>query len=429
MTGMGGPNRNDPSVVAAFHQTLLYQGFIVAGILVAVLVIANLLWAQQMREAGQPHPERSRTGDDRGRTDAPARRVLRVGFGLLWILDGVLQGQASMPQHLMPAVVLPAAQGSPGWLVSLVHDASMVWTHHQASAAAAAVWVQIGLGGWLLVAPRGRWSRAAGLTSAAWGAVVWVVGESLGGLLAPGPSWLEGAPGSALLYVVAGTLMALPDHYWKSASVGRNLCRTLGGVVLGAAVLQAWPGRDSAGDLARMARQMAGTRQPGWIQGLVRGVSDHAGVVDVTAIVAMFLVGAALVASGPRRPGLTVTAAAATGVLCLVDWVAVQDLGFLGGVGTDPNSMLPWIVLVAVGAVAAGRPATGLAEPPRDSSYRLRSVATVAAIAVTVVGTAPLAADVAVGAGAPIEDQHPLAVLSASGCLPCTTSSGVSIPH
>jgi cytochrome oxidase Cu insertion factor (SCO1/SenC/PrrC family) len=37
--------------------------------------------------------------------------------------------------------------------------------------------------------------------------------------------------------------------------------------------------------------------------------------------------------------------------------VLVQDLGFLGGVGTDPNSMIPILLLAAAGYVALERPA------------------------------------------------------------------------
>ena len=33
-------------------------------------------------------------------------------------------------------------------------------------------------------------------------------------------------------------------------------------------------------------------------------------------------------------------------------WVLVQDLGFFGGLGTDPNSMMP-IILLLTGAFAA----------------------------------------------------------------------------
>ena len=58
------------------------------------------------------------------------------------------------------------------------------------------------------------------------------------------------------------------------------------------------------------------------------------------------MTGAAFLSGRPRliRPvliGFT--------VLCVADWVLIEDLGFLGGLGTDPNSMVP-MVLLAVGA-------------------------------------------------------------------------------
>jgi hypothetical protein len=61
------------------------------------------------------------------------------------------------------------------------------------------VWIQVGIGLWLLVAVRGWWSRGAGLASVAWGLMVWIWGESFGGIFAPGLSWLTGAPGAVLL--------------------------------------------------------------------------------------------------------------------------------------------------------------------------------------------------------------------------------------
>ena len=39
-------------------------------------------------------------------------------------------------------------------------------------------------------------------------------------------------------------------------------------------------------------------------------------------------------------------------VLCLADWVLIEDLGFLGGLGTDPNSMIPLILLFTAGWLA-----------------------------------------------------------------------------
>jgi len=97
-------------------------------------------------------------------------------------------------------------------------------------------------------------------------------------------------------------------------------------------------------------------------------------------------------------------------ILCLADWVLVQDLGFLGGLGTDPNSMIP-IALLLIGGyltlvrepatVQAAEPArTGPAEPARSlpsrlalsfGSASLRAVLAGWAAAVVLVGAAPMA--------------------------------------
>ena len=50
------------------------------------------------------------------------------------------------------------------------------------------------------------------------------------------------------------------------------------------------------------------------------------------------------------RPAL-----AAFAVFCLADWVLVEDFGFLGGLGTDPNSMIPMALLAAGGWLALTR--------------------------------------------------------------------------
>jgi hypothetical protein len=52
------------------------------------------------------------------------------------------------------------------------------------------VWIQVGIGVWLLAASRGALSRLAGLLSVGWGLVVWAFGESFGGIFAPGLTWL-----------------------------------------------------------------------------------------------------------------------------------------------------------------------------------------------------------------------------------------------
>ena len=59
-------------------------------------------------------------------------------------------------------------------------------------------------------------------------------------------------------------------------------------------------------------------------------------------------------------------------VLCLADWVLVEDFGFFGGVGTDPNSMIP-ICLVFVAGFLALRPVPAVATATDLDRRRQRS--------------------------------------------------------
>jgi cytochrome oxidase Cu insertion factor (SCO1/SenC/PrrC family) len=86
--------------------------------------------------------------------------------------------------------------------------------------------------------------------------------------------------------------------------------------------------------------------------------------------------------------------------------VLVQDLGFLGGTGTDPNSMIPTLLLLAVAYVAYVRPAEAAAEAVDvepapagggllarwSGAYLAGVLATAAAAVVTAVGAIPMAA-------------------------------------
>ena len=59
------------------------------------------------------------------------------------------------------------------------------WSYHPMQAGASAVWIQVGIGLWMLAASRGPLSRLAGLASVGWGLMVWVFGESFGEIFAP----------------------------------------------------------------------------------------------------------------------------------------------------------------------------------------------------------------------------------------------------
>ena len=363
MPGMtSGLDAANPALVAAFRSALLYQLAVVAGIF-AVLAIAHRL-ARRV-QAAQPGPEPARVPA----TEPRARRLLRLAFGLLWIFDGILQAQPKMAGGLPSQVIEPVAAASPGWVQSVANFGGTVWSYHPVQAAAAAVWIQAGLGLWLVVSATGRSSRLAGLASAGWGLVVWVFGEAFGGIFAPGLTWLSGAPGAVVLYVVAGALLALPARAWAGPRLGRLLLAGIGLFWAGMAVLQAWPGRGSwqggdSGMVTGMASAMAQVSQPHAQAAMVSSFASFAGAhgfaVNLLAVGALGALGAAFVSGRPRI--LRVAVPAAT-VFCLAVWILMQDLGIPGGLGTDPNSMIPWLALLWGGTVAiAEQPVEAVAD-------------------------------------------------------------------
>jgi cytochrome oxidase Cu insertion factor (SCO1/SenC/PrrC family) len=301
------------------------------------------------------------------------RRMLRIGFGVLWIFDALLQAQPQMPGGLPSQVIAPAAAGSPGWVLHLVNWAGTGWSYHPVQAAAAAVWIQLGVGAWLIASARGRGSRLAGLASAGWGLVVWIFGEAFGSMLAPGQSLLTGAPGGAFFYVLAGALIALPVRYWNTQTLGRLSLRLGGAGLAAAALLQAWPGRGywqggARGSLAGMVSSMTSTPQPAVLSRLVADfgalVSAHGFAVNLI-VVAVLAAGAAALLSG--RTKLIRPAVIGLIAFFLADWVLVQDLGFFGGLGTDPNSMVPLSLLLAGAYLAMTRVPSGpeVSQPAR----------------------------------------------------------------
>jgi cytochrome oxidase Cu insertion factor (SCO1/SenC/PrrC family) len=371
MPGMnGGLTPTNPILEAAFKTALLHQGIIALLIFVTLaiawvacrdLLPATTKAALAARQAMLP-------------ADPAGRKLLRIGFGVLWIFDAILQAQPAMPGGLPSQVIAASADGSPDWLRHAVNWAGTGWSFHPVQAAASAVWIQLGIGVWLIASARGPWSRLAGLASAAWGLVIWILGEALGGILAPGASILNGAPGAAFFYIAAGVLIAVPPRYWLDRRLGRGLLRGCGALLAAFALLQAWPGRGfwqgrshgHLGSLAAMVKTMAATSQPAGIQRTVAGfgsfVAGHGFAVNLVAVLVLAGAGVALLTG---RLTIITPAIAVAIAFFLADWVLVQDFGFFGGLGTDPNSMIPLSLLILAAYLGLARAPAPAADLPR----------------------------------------------------------------
>ncbi len=432
MPGMGRSLQTGNSLIVSSFHTALFHQFIAIFVVGALCAVGfNVFRTMQYRRLKTHGVASFPSAPSESPPEPVARRILRIGFGALWIFDGLLQMQSSMPLGLPSGVIQPSASGSPGWVQHLVNTGVTIWSNHPIQAASATVWIQIGIGLWLLVAPRGRWSRFGGLASVGWGLLVWSFGEAFGDLFSPGLTWLFGAPGAVLFYCAAGILIALPERAYATPRLGRIVLAGSGLFLIGMAVLQAWPGRGfwqgHGGTLTAMVRTMSQTPQPGflssWVSSFDSLVAAHGWAVNLFAVLALAAIGGLLLSGRPR---LGLVGLIALVALCLADWVLVEDLGFFGGLGTDPNSMLPMALFFVAGyvamvrvPVAATRPEPSVAAPASvearattseptawweraSLSYTLRTAAAVAALAIVLVGAAPMATAAVDGNADPI---------------------------
>ncbi len=154
---------------------------------------------------------------------------------------------------------------------------------------------------------------------------------------------------------------------------------------------------------------MSQTPQPGflssWLGSFAVFDSAHGWAVNLFLVVSLGAIGLLFVSSRARFARVGVVAGI---VLCLVDWVLIEDLGFLGGVGTDPNGMIPMTLVfvggylamtrvphadVLIGAEEVAEPRPSWAERVMTSpGYSFRALAALGAIAIVLVGAVPMAA-------------------------------------
>lgn len=362
---------NSPVFWGRFYALL---GREAAGIVLVLALALLVVWGRREWALAHPKPTAGTAGSvgsvgtagsagsaGTAGSEPRTRRWLRLAFGCLWLLDAGLQLQSSMPAKFSSGVAAPMLAGQPGWVQDLLRVGINVWARHPVTSAAAAVWLQLGIGLWILTTRRGRWAKAGLLAAIGWSGVVWVFGEGFGGIFAPAASWLSGAPGSVTLYAVAAGLLLLPEQLWCDRRFGERILRGLGLFFVAAGIAQATPelGMWTSTRLAGLFSAAARNPQPAILAAPIRAVAEAARIAPVPI---NFAVVAGCVAVGiglrtGRRTDLWVKLAIGW---CLFAWWFGQDFGVLGGVGTDPNTAIPLIAILLVGwgTARTGEPMT-----------------------------------------------------------------------
>ena len=271
------------------------------------------------------------------------RHMIKVTFGALWILDGTLQLQPEMSYGFLSSVIIPVVSGLPALIQPFFIGIVSEWKNYPVLFDAISAILQITIGVGLLLVSRKLLLKSILLLSIVWGTIVWVLGEGLGGTLTGGASYLSGFPGSALIYVMVAAIL-LPDITDEMAA--KIMSAFIFSVFLISAIEQAMPSNAywSGSALSSLASAMASNIQPVFLQHTISAFSTVLlanPLVWNAVIVAAFLIISALWIRS-RKIAAWVTVA-----ISLFVWVFFQDLGIIGGYGTDPNTALPVMLLSA----------------------------------------------------------------------------------
>jgi hypothetical protein len=302
------------------------------------------------------------------RTDPVARsrsprRVFQVALGLLWLLDAALQFQPYMfTDRFVRQIVLPAAQGNPGWIATTETWAASMMAQHIVVYNALFATIQLLLATLILWKPTVKIGLGV---SATWALGVWWFGEGLGGVLS-GASPLAGAPGAVVLYALIA-LLAWPRSDGEAGTcvsssallrwhLPRLAWMALWGSLSYLLVLPA-----NRGSVPGLLSAMA-AGEPGWLAGidhhLAAGVAGEGTAVSIVLAACCAFVAASVFAPTLRRHGVVLAI-----LLGLAFWLAEDFGAVLTGQGTDPNSG-PLLVLLAFAFWPYG------ATTPRSSDAR-----------------------------------------------------------
>ncbi len=183
-----------------------------------------------------------------------------------------------------------------------------------------------------------------------WAALIWIIGNGLGGAFVSGSSLLFGWPGASLVYLFAGVWLAFSPEFF-ARHYSRFALRSAAVVFGIGAILQCLPSAGfwragNANALTVMTKSMRRPHNPtGWPGSFGTWATSRAPWAGINVIVLLWLVACAvglwLAATRDLRwPIWTVVVGA------VVVWVVGQDLSIYGGLATDINSMIPLAVVV-----------------------------------------------------------------------------------
>lgn len=275
-------------------------------------------------------------------TDTRWPRVFQLGFGILWMIDGLLKLQPGMftPNLISNVVGANATDNQPAWLYHLMIGGANLWHAGLPYTTIAMALFEMVLGVGLMTLS-GSKLRLVLWAVVAWCLIVWVMAEGMGGVLSGNPNFPGDSPGSTPFYAIGAILLLYP--HWVKPTFHR-----WAGVFWSiATVVQLLPYNWNAANLAGVFGNVTmNGYEPVWVDRLnnafiVLGF-HHPIVINIVFVVVM-----AMLAIGYGSGRIDGPIWWLTIIWLVVLWAIPQAFGTLfTGTGTDLGNEFPLILLL-----------------------------------------------------------------------------------
>ena len=300
-------------------------------------------------------------------TIARVKRVMIWGLALLWLLDAALQAQPRMfTIDFVSNITRPSIAISPSFIGAIAKWSLTFVTPH------------IALFNWLfmitqfviaftliggLVRHDRRLVTAGLVLSILWGSVVWIAGEGTSGVFTGNGTMFTGAPGSVFLYMAVAVFYLLPDKWWQ---FGDSFCLPrdfLALVFLYGGIAQAvTPGFWGSQGISVLIEGQA-SMAPSWMINSMTPVAtwthQYPVLSNAILVVALLALAGLLYGKHPKTSGFVLMVP----VLAVIWYWGQAFGGIFSGMGTDPNTIPPLLIL-AIPAYVIWRARRAQGEPP-----------------------------------------------------------------
>ncbi|KUO94734.1 hypothetical protein [Ferroacidibacillus organovorans] len=270
------------------------------------------------------------------------------GLGFIWLIDGFLQSQPEMALPIFVKFVFNSvAQSQPGWLQHIMDFGITMWNQDTVGNNIAALLAQLAIGVGILTGRNHWWGRVAIWASLVWALIIWVMGEGLGNLFSS-PSYWNGSPGAALIYMLISIYLLMPLRFWATGKIAKWTIAGLGIQWLILAFAQILPsnGYYSSDALYSIVANLSNMPQPivlsNSLQVAALSMLHHPLLWNLVSVLIMIVIGV----SGFFKRLRKFTLISAIAWLAFTWWIA-EDFGVLGGMGTDLN-MSPLYALLYI---------------------------------------------------------------------------------